>query len=120
MVNPLVTTEMVTPIEREAGVDVVNESEAVEMAEGEDMLISKRFNLLHRSNLPHSTYSSNLTSDAYIMIPYFLRIPNIVLTIPLLPCLYLGLGRKVSILEPGHTSLLVIVVFLPRLHFSSI
>ena len=53
MVNPLVTTEMVTLIEREAGVDVVDEAEAVEMAEEEDMLISKRSNLLHSSNLPH-------------------------------------------------------------------
>ena len=51
MVTPLVTTEMVTPIERGAGVDVVDEvmeAEAVETAEEEEMLISKR------SNLPHS------------------------------------------------------------------
>ena len=56
MVNPLVTTQMVTPIESEAGVDVVDEAEAVEMAEEEDMLISKRSNLLHSSNLPHSKH----------------------------------------------------------------
>ena len=48
MVTPLVTTEMATPIEE---IDVVGEvmaAEAVESAEEEEMLISKK------SNLPHS------------------------------------------------------------------